>query len=134
MTGDILNDRPSRPGSGQGFAVSLDPAVAEPKALLHVSGELDLATAPALLACVRDLADSGCTQIDLDLTDVGFCDGAGLRALVSGREWLRDLGGTLVVHEPCWSLIRLMDVFDLTDTLDRRPSPTPEASPDGTPS
>ena len=128
MTGDISNDLPLWPGLGRGFAIRLDPVVAEPKALLHVSGELDLSTAPALLACVRDLADSGCTQIDLDLSDVEFCDGAGLTALVTGREWLRDAGGTLVVHEPCWSLIRLLDVFDLTDALDRRPSLTTERS------
>jgi len=124
VTGDMVDDRPRWPGSGRGFLIRMDPAVVQPRALLHVSGELDLTTAAALLSCVRDLADGGHIQVDLDFSDVRLCDAAGLRALVAGREWLRDLGGTLVVHEPCWSLTRLLDIFDLTNTLDRRPRAT----------
>lgn len=127
MADETSNVRPIWPGFGVGFVIRLDPAVAAPQALLHVKGALDLATAPLLLDSIRDVADSGRRQVVLDLADVEFCDGAGFEALVTGREWLRDVDGTLTVHDPCWSLTRIMDIFDVphTDRRMSRTGPTP---------
>lgn len=95
--------------------------VAEGRAArLYVRGEVDLATAGTLEATVRQLCDDGFTSVDLFLTEVRFCDGAGFGALVSAQALLHSRGGTLTVHDPCWSLRRIMDIFGLTETLDRR--------------
>ncbi|GIE34762.1 hypothetical protein Ait01nite_078070 [Actinoplanes italicus] len=49
--------------------------------LVRVVGELDIRTAAPTLRQLAGLLDDGAKLIRLDLTGVGFCDHAGLRAL-----------------------------------------------------
>jgi anti-anti-sigma factor len=49
--------------------------------LVRVVGELDIRTAAPMLRQLAGLLDDGPALIRLDLTAVGFCDHAGLRAL-----------------------------------------------------
>lgn len=50
-------------------------------------GEVDLATAPVLEDCLRELIDIGFERLKLDLSRVSFLDCAGLRVLVGA--WSR---------------------------------------------
>ncbi len=55
--------------------------------VLHVRGELDLASAPQLTAALSDTATSSDVPVVLDLSEVSFIDSSALRALVlAGRE------------------------------------------------
>jgi len=54
---------------------------------IRVRGEIDLATAPELEACLLDVDGE---MVDLDLSGVTFCDGSGLRVLDQARHRLGD--------------------------------------------
>lgn len=71
-----------------------------PWAVLAVSGELDLATAPGLRERVRDMASDEPLKVALDLTEVGFVDSSGLGAIVACLKHVRELGGDLVLVAP----------------------------------
>ena len=98
----------------------MDPAVQAPEGLVHVSGELDVSTAPSLLALVTDLITIGYRRISLDVLHMRFCDVGGPRALEASQQRLHALGGSLTVLQPCWSLRLLMDTFDLIPMLSTR--------------
>ena len=91
----------------------LDPAthVVEP------SGEIDLATAPELEACLDALFESGTRRIIIDLRDVTFIDSTGLRALLRARGRLEVTRGILVVVCENASIRRVFDVAGLVDLL-----------------
>jgi anti-anti-sigma factor len=48
-------------------------------------GELDMATAPQLEAAVDALCAAGAREIVLDLSELSFVDGAGVRAIMAAR-------------------------------------------------
>lgn len=52
------------------------------QAILHCSGEIDLATASQLRSALAGLIDSGQHRIVLDLREVSFCDSTGLGVMV----------------------------------------------------
>lgn len=91
----------------------LDPA----RRVVEPSGEIDLATAPQLEACLDALFDSGTRQIIIDLGDVTFIDSTGLRALLKARKRLDRAGGILVVVCHDASIRRVFDVSGMVDLL-----------------
>jgi len=66
-------------GSTPSFDVAVDRAGG--RLLAAPSGELDLATAPLLIAALR--AHDGCERVVIDLRGLSFMDSSGLRLLVS---------------------------------------------------
>ena len=50
--------------------------------VLHVSGELDLATAPRLSAAAKDALGDDASEIVFDLGGLDFMDSSGLRVLL----------------------------------------------------
>ncbi|MFC3687970.1 STAS domain-containing protein [Aquipuribacter hungaricus] len=106
----VLGPRPEGAGAGPGYGP-------DDRVSVHVEGDLDLATAGRLRHALHDVVGQGGRRLDLQLAGVGFCDGAGLRALLSGAGELHALGGTLTVLDPCWSLRRLLELFQLDETL-----------------
>jgi anti-anti-sigma factor len=59
---------------------------------IAVAGEIDMATAPTLAACLRDHGDR---DIVLDLAEVSFLDASGINALVDAYNTLREAGHRL---------------------------------------
>ena len=68
--------------------------------VLAVSGELDLATAPALRERLGAALDSGTTRIVVDLREVTFMDSVGLAAVVHARSRLGADGSLALVAAP----------------------------------
>ncbi len=63
----------------------------EPSGLvLTVSGELDMATAPRLRACLTAAIQSGISGLVIDLRPVGFLDSVALATLLQARRQLGD--------------------------------------------
>jgi anti-anti-sigma factor len=62
-----------------------------------VSGELDLATAPELEAVFDSIAATSSDRVVVDLTEVGFLDSSGIRALVRAKRRLDGVGALLVL-------------------------------------
>jgi anti-anti-sigma factor len=64
-------------------------------AVVEVTGEIDVHTSGELRTVLMALADEGGTHIVADFTGVGFCDAAGLGALVAVNNRARANGGSL---------------------------------------
>ncbi|MEA2292765.1 MAG: anti-sigma factor antagonist [Solirubrobacteraceae bacterium] len=80
-----------------------------------VHGDLDLSSAPDL--CRRLTAHRG-ARVVVDLTDVGFCDSCGMRAIMGEAREARIAGGLLVVVSPAGSAVRrLLELCGLLETL-----------------
>ena len=91
--------------------------------VLHVSGEMDAATAPQLRECVITAAAAGIRCLVLDLSAVGFMDSTALGVLVGADKRLRTLDGhlRLVVTSPMSLRVLTMTgldrVFEVFPTL-----------------
>jgi len=82
---------------------------------LHVSGELDLATAPALQARLgRAMSLHHGAGFVLDLAAVTFVDCAGLRPVLRARN---RLGHLLYLRRVPAGVLRLLDLADVADSL-----------------
>lgn len=102
------------PGAGRDtgrLRVVLAPTSAPPAALVRVSGELDLATAPRLHAGLETLLRDGFRDLDLDLDELDFCDVAGLNMLLRSHAAAVRSGGRLVVYGSCPPLRLMMRVL-----------------------
>jgi len=63
--------------------------------IAELTGELDIATAPAMLEQLLGMIRPGSSQLVIDLSKVSFCDASGLAVLVSTARRARLLGGFL---------------------------------------
>ena len=88
-------------------------------AVLQVTGEVDVYTAPILRERIRDLAAKGTVHIIADLTRVDFLDSTGLGVLVGGLKRLREHDGSLT---PVISTTRILEVTGLTTVFPPQPS------------
>ena len=64
-------------------------------AVLIVTGELDIATAPRLRAAVGDLMGQGVRHLEIDLDACVFIDSTGMGALLWAAHRLQATGGDL---------------------------------------
>ena len=80
-------------------------------AVLQVTGEVDVYTAPMLRERIQELAAKGAVHLIADLGRVDFLDSTGLGALVGGLKRLREAGGSLalVISTP-----RILHIFQIT--------------------
>lgn len=92
--------------------------------VVEISGDLDLATAPALRQEVLAQLSGGHRKIVVDLTETEFIDSVGLGLLVAVLKRVRVLDGHLAIVCPDTRLRRLFAVtdldrvFELYDTAD----------------
>lgn len=63
--------------------------------LVHVSGEVDVYTAPRLKAALTESVDRGCNLIIVDMGNVGFIDSSGLGVLVGALRRVKEARGEL---------------------------------------
>ena len=87
-----------------------------PQVVVSVSGELDLANAPAVDAALRGAEAAGAGDIVLDLTDLDFLGSAGLRVILQADERARARGSSLTIL-PSDAVRRLTDLTGLTSSL-----------------
>jgi anti-anti-sigma factor len=85
------------------------------RVVLALSGELDLATAPALQASLDEAVESGGADLWIDLSDVTFMDSTGLRALLATRRQLRVNSTSLAIICPEGPVRRVFTVAGLDD-------------------
>jgi anti-sigma B factor antagonist len=85
--------------------------------VLVLSGEIDLATAPAvereLLRAVesRDL-------VAIDLSNISFMDSTGIHVIIKAHQRLRERGGRLLVVQGPPQVTRIFELTGLNDHLD----------------
>ena len=85
--------------------------------VVHVVGEIDLATAPTLTSTCESLQSA--MNVVIDLSDVSFIDSSGLNVLVQLRHRMQSRGDAsslkLVVTRPTTQ--RIFEVTGLTDVF-----------------
>jgi anti-sigma B factor antagonist len=91
-------------------------------AVLQVTGEIDVYTAPILRERIRDLAAKGAVHIIADLSRVDFLDSTGLGVLVGDLKRLREHDGSLTPVISTTRILRILEVTGLTTVLPPQPS------------
>ncbi|MGH8968669.1 MAG: STAS domain-containing protein [Actinomycetes bacterium] len=86
-------------------------------AVVHVSGEVDIETAPQLSDHVLSVIRDHSAEILLDLSQVPFMDSTGLQLLLSIRERAELAGGGLALVGVTRPVMKVLDVTGLVSTF-----------------
>jgi anti-anti-sigma factor len=86
-------------------------------AVLWLSGELDLASAPRLTEAIHQVELDGQRRLLLDLSQLAFMDSTGLAVVVAAREHADASGSRLVLRRPMPQVKRLLSLVGLIDQL-----------------
>jgi anti-anti-sigma factor len=84
--------------------------------VIALSGELDVASSPALNEELSGLIDSGATDLVIDLHKLAFIDSTGLSALLLANKKLEGKG-KLVLRQPVDLVRQVLEVTGLTSAL-----------------
>ena len=104
--------------------VSVTSRRAGDRTVVHVAGEIDVYTAPALREELAAQQEAGPIHLVVDLTDVPFMDSTGLGVLVGALKRARTTGGDLrlvIDQEKVLKVFRitaLTQVFPIFETVD----------------
>lgn len=82
--------------------------------VLRLTGELDLATAPDVLAAVEAATGDGTTRLVLDMSGVSFIDSTGVRTLLEAN---RVAGNDLSLLAPSPAVTRVLELTELRGHL-----------------
>ena len=88
------------------------------RAVVSLCGELDLASAPDLQACLQTVLDHGARRVVIDLDGLAFCDSTGISALVRAVNHARRNGRTLVLRRPRAGVRRVLEITGVTAVLE----------------
>jgi anti-sigma B factor antagonist len=80
------------------------------RSVLAVSGEIDLATAPAVTTAIERELGAGALELWVDLTGTSFLDSSGVHALLQGHRRALELNRRLVVICPDGSPRRVLEL------------------------
>lgn len=81
-------------------------------------GELDMATAPQLDACVRLLAEEEAESVILDLSQLTFCDSTGVGVFVRWSKPSPEGSPTILVRGAQGTVRRVFEIAGLSHLLD----------------
>lgn len=95
-----------------GFGLDVTQGAAD--AVVRLTGELDVATAPQLSGELLGLIERGIRSVTVDLAKLEFIDSTGLSVLVSSLKRLRENGGDLTVRSPSPSAKKVFEITGLT--------------------
>ena len=85
--------------------------------LLSVEGEVDVATAPRLLAVLNQAVPEAIHSLVIDLSRVGFMDSTGLALLINAHRRITRRRKGFAVVCPHGPLRRVFEITDMVDTL-----------------
>lgn len=90
--------------------------------LLAVTGEIDIATSPRLIAALNEAGTDSSDSVVVDLAGVEFMDSTGLALLVRAHRRLRGRGRGFAVVCPDGPVRRIFELTDMVETLHVRPT------------
>jgi anti-sigma B factor antagonist len=82
--------------------------------VVSVGGEVDMATAPQLCACLRELSG----PVIVDLSRVNFLDSSGMAVLVGARARADRTGGELRLRTPTEHVRRILELTGLSEWIE----------------
>lgn len=87
------------------------------KATVRVVGELDIATADQAYTYLRDVVDSHDGPVLMNLSELSFCDAAGLGVLARVAGHARRCGRSLKLTAARPALVRIMHITGMDETF-----------------
>lgn len=93
----------------------IEEGVVDTTRLVTVSGEIDLASSPALERALTKQPDNA---VIADLSDVGFIDSTGLRSLMTAQETISGADGRLLLVFGEGPVDRILDLTRLRDRFE----------------
>ena len=100
------------------------------QSVISPRGELDLATAPKVLAAVEDaITDARTEAIVIDLSSVTFMDSSGVKCVVAAANALRERDGHVAVCNASAPIARLLTMLGIDRTVDLFTTPDPVPAP-----
>lgn len=87
------------------------------RAVVHVGGEIDLATCQQLRDALASLVDGGVDEVVVDLERVTFLDSSGIGVLISTHRRIREHGGSLRLFGPSEKVRRVLELTRVTTVL-----------------
>jgi anti-sigma B factor antagonist len=93
-----------------------------PAAVATVTGEIDLHTAASLRTRALELIAQGHRVLILDLSEVGFCDSAGLGSLIGIWHGAQGAGGSLALAAVPDRLMRMLALTGVDSLLPHYPT------------
>ena len=85
--------------------------------LLSVEGELDIATAPRMIAAINEAVADVAAPLVVDLSDVVFMDSTGLALLMNARRRVVRLGQGFAIVCPGGPISRVFEIADMVESL-----------------
>ncbi|MGW1643205.1 STAS domain-containing protein [Streptomyces lavendulae] len=93
------------------------------RVVVHVGGEMDIDRAPMLYNALRIAIsrEGGPYEVVADLSEMSFCDSAGLNALIRAHHTAAEYGKRLSLRAPQPQMLRLLEItgadslFPVTD-------------------
>ena len=85
--------------------------------LLSVEGELDIATAPRMIAAINEAMAEMAAPLVVDLSEVVFMDSTGLALLMNARRRVMRLGQGFAIVCPGGPIARVFEIADMVDSL-----------------
>jgi anti-sigma B factor antagonist len=85
------------------------------RTVITIKGELDAYTAPAVEEQISKLMSERALDLVLDLSQTGFLDSSGLRAILTAHRRLESEQGALTLRSPSEPVVRLLEITGLTD-------------------
>lgn len=82
-----------------------------------VLGDVDLRTAPTLRSEALEIIQQGHPRLALDLSQVGFCDSAGLSAIIGIWHAAQEAGGSLSLADVPDRLMRMLSMTGVVSLL-----------------
>jgi anti-sigma B factor antagonist len=95
--------------------VTVDGPRREP--LVHISGEIDVATAPVVRERLAALLEDGAQRITLDLDRVAFIDSSGLGVLVGALRRMHEHGGELSIEGAQPGVRKILEITGLAEVF-----------------
>jgi anti-anti-sigma factor len=97
---------------------------ADGKATVRIRGELDIATADQAYAYLRDVVDNQDGPVMMNLSELSFCDAAGLGVLARVAGHARRAGRSLKLTAARPSLLRIMRITGMDEAFPEVRNPT----------
>jgi len=85
--------------------------------VIVVTGEIDVATAPALRECLQTTIDGGAARMVVDLLGVSFLDSTALGVLIGALKRCRELGGRLDLVLGEQRIVKVFEITGLTEVF-----------------
>ncbi len=97
---------------------------ADGRATVRVRGELDIATADQAYIYLRDVVDSQDGPVTMNLSELSFCDAAGLGVLARVAGHARRSGRSLKLTAARPALLRIMHITGMDEAFPEVRNPT----------